>query len=194
MKNEHKYIGKSFPRIDGPAKVTGTAEYVHEMKLPGMLFARILKSPHASAKIKNIDTKLAKKMPGVKAVVTGKELNYKVGSLRKCTYETGQLPDFIKSNDIYEVFITAKLDGMGYVATYVNGTIVSCSTTGNGVTAEDITHSARYVLPNMINIGGAYFFHLGVYGALGIYSIGLTGGVLNGIFPGLKAKKRLPEK
>ena len=79
MKNEHKYIGKSFPRIDGPAKVTGTAEYVHEMKLPGMLYARILKSPHASAKIKSIDTKLAKKMPGVKAVITGKELNYKVG-------------------------------------------------------------------------------------------------------------------
>ena len=50
------------------------------------------------------------------------------------------------------------------------------------------------IIPNMINIGGAFFFHLGVYGALGIYSIGLAGGVLNGIFPGLKAKKRLSEK
>ncbi len=50
------------------------------------------------------------------------------------------------------------------------------------------------IIPNMINIGGAYFFHLGVYGALGIYSIGLAGGVLNGIFPALKAKKKLPEK
>jgi heavy metal translocating P-type ATPase len=50
------------------------------------------------------------------------------------------------------------------------------------------------IIPNMICIGGAYFFHLGVYGALGIYSIGLTGGVLNGMFPGFKAKKRLPEK
>ncbi len=50
------------------------------------------------------------------------------------------------------------------------------------------------VIPNMINIGGAFFFHLGVYGALGIYSIGLTGGVLNGIFPALKTKKKLAEK
>lgn len=50
------------------------------------------------------------------------------------------------------------------------------------------------VVPNMINIGGAFFFHLGVYGALGIYSIGLTGGVLNGMLPGRKAKKRLSEK
>ncbi len=50
------------------------------------------------------------------------------------------------------------------------------------------------IIPNMICIGGAYFFHLGVYGALGIYSIGLAGGVLNGIFPALKAKKKLPEK
>jgi Cu2+-exporting ATPase len=50
------------------------------------------------------------------------------------------------------------------------------------------------VIPNMINIGGAFFFHLGVYGALGIYSIGLTGGVLNGIFPTLKARKKISGK
>ena len=47
------------------------------------------------------------------------------------------------------------------------------------------------VIPNMINIGGAFFFHLGVYGALGIYSIGLTGGVINGIFPSLKTSKKI---
>lgn len=50
------------------------------------------------------------------------------------------------------------------------------------------------IIPNMINIGGAYFFHLGVYGALGIYSVGLAGGVLNGVLPGLKARKKIPEK
>lgn len=50
------------------------------------------------------------------------------------------------------------------------------------------------IVPNMINIGGAYFFHLGVYGTLGIYSVGLVGGVVNGIFPALKTKKKLPEK
>jgi len=50
------------------------------------------------------------------------------------------------------------------------------------------------VIPNMINIGGAYFFHLGVYGAMGIYSIGLAGGVVNGILPALKARKKLSVK
>ena len=45
------------------------------------------------------------------------------------------------------------------------------------------------IVPNMINIGGAFFFHLGIYGALGIYSVGLAGGVLNGV-----AKKRISEK
>ena len=42
------------------------------------------------------------------------------------------------------------------------------------------------VVPNTINIVGAYFFHLGIYGALGIYSIGLAGGVINGLLPTIK--------
>lgn len=50
------------------------------------------------------------------------------------------------------------------------------------------------LVPNMINIGGAFFFHLGVYGALGIYSIGLAGGVINGILPAFNAKKKLTKK
>ena len=55
------------------------------------------------------------------------------------------------------------------------------------------------IIPNTINIVGAYFFHLGVYGALGIYSIGLTGGVISGLLPAIKPgnkskKNRLPGK
>ncbi len=50
------------------------------------------------------------------------------------------------------------------------------------------------VVPNTINIVGAYFFHLGVYGAMGIYSIGLTGGVINGILPALKARYRMRKR
>jgi len=46
------------------------------------------------------------------------------------------------------------------------------------------------IIPNTINIVGAYFFHLGVYGALGIYSIGLTGGVISGLLPAIKAGKK----
>ena len=78
-KKNYRYIGKNIPRKDGVEKVTGTALYVQDMILQGMLYARIVKSPHAYARIKSIDTGGAEKMPGVRAVVTGKELSYKVG-------------------------------------------------------------------------------------------------------------------
>jgi xanthine dehydrogenase molybdenum-binding subunit len=54
-------------------KVTGKAVYTVDMKRPGMLYAKILRSPHASAKIKRIDTREAEAYPGVKAVITHEE-------------------------------------------------------------------------------------------------------------------------
>ncbi len=72
-------IGKSVPRIDGPEKVTGSATFTADMKLPGMLYARMLLSPHAHARILSIDTDKARQLPGVKAVLTGKDLPYRVG-------------------------------------------------------------------------------------------------------------------
>ncbi|HVP56807.1 MAG TPA: molybdopterin cofactor-binding domain-containing protein, partial [bacterium] len=72
-------IGKSVPRIDGPEKVTGSATFTADMKLPGMLYARMLLSPHAHAKIVSIDTTQAAALPGVKAVLVGKDLPYRVG-------------------------------------------------------------------------------------------------------------------
>jgi len=61
-------IGKRISRIDGPFKVSGRAKYSFDINRPGMLFGKILRSPHAHAKIKSIDTSAAEKMPGVKAV------------------------------------------------------------------------------------------------------------------------------
>jgi CO/xanthine dehydrogenase Mo-binding subunit len=63
-------IGRSTPRIDGPIKTQGQAEYTADIKLDGMLFGRILRSPYAHARIKSIDTSAAKAVPGVHAVVT----------------------------------------------------------------------------------------------------------------------------
>lgn len=74
-----RYIGKSIPRMESFEKVTGTARYVHDMALPGMLYARILTSPHAHARIVNIDVSKAEKLPGVRAVLVGSELPYKLG-------------------------------------------------------------------------------------------------------------------
>jgi CO/xanthine dehydrogenase Mo-binding subunit/aerobic-type carbon monoxide dehydrogenase small subunit (CoxS/CutS family) len=73
------YVGGEVNRVDAVAKVTGSATFVHDMILPGMLHARILTSPHASARIKRIDVSKAKAMPGVKAVLIGADVPYKLG-------------------------------------------------------------------------------------------------------------------
>ncbi|MDQ3012207.1 MAG: xanthine dehydrogenase family protein molybdopterin-binding subunit [Acidobacteriota bacterium] len=62
------HIGKRISRIDGPDKVSGRAKYTYDLNRPGMLFGKVLRSPHAHAKIVSIDLSVAEKMPGVKAV------------------------------------------------------------------------------------------------------------------------------
>jgi CO/xanthine dehydrogenase Mo-binding subunit len=70
--------------IDGIAKVTGRATYTFDVKLPGMLYGKILRSPYPHAKIVNIDFSKAMEIPGVKAVVTGKDtLGVKQGIWRR---------------------------------------------------------------------------------------------------------------
>ncbi|AEV28073.1 aerobic-type carbon monoxide dehydrogenase, large subunit CoxL/CutL-like protein [Sphaerochaeta pleomorpha str. Grapes] len=78
---EYSYssIGKDIHRLDALKKLSGQAVYVNDMILPGMLYARVKRSPHAHAKIVSIETSKARSLPGVRAVLTGKELPYKVG-------------------------------------------------------------------------------------------------------------------
>lgn len=78
-KKEFRHIGKSPDRSEALEKVTGRAMYVHDMELPGMLYAKVLHSPHARARIISIDISAAKALPGVKAVLTGKDSPYLVG-------------------------------------------------------------------------------------------------------------------
>jgi CO/xanthine dehydrogenase Mo-binding subunit len=68
--NPYKFVGTRSVRPDGLDKVTGRARFAADMKLPGMLYGQVLRSPHAHAKIVSIDTKAALAMPGVKAVIT----------------------------------------------------------------------------------------------------------------------------
>lgn len=70
---EYTSIGKRQTRVDALAKATGQASFCTDVRFPDMLHARILRSPHPHATIVNIDTSRAQKIPGVKAVVTGKE-------------------------------------------------------------------------------------------------------------------------
>ena len=65
-----KQLGKYRTRVDGMEKVTGKAKYTYDIKLPGMLYGAILRSPHPHAKIKNINAGKVQALPGVKAVLT----------------------------------------------------------------------------------------------------------------------------
>jgi CO/xanthine dehydrogenase Mo-binding subunit len=71
---EVKGVGLAIPRADGAEKVTGKTEYVADLKPKGMLHAKLLRSPHAHARIKKIDTSKAKALPGVRAVVTAADI------------------------------------------------------------------------------------------------------------------------
>jgi nicotinate dehydrogenase subunit B len=66
--SKFKYVGKSFKHSDAELKVTGKAKYTGDYKLPGMLFARILRPPAYGAKLKSVDTSAAEKLDGVKVV------------------------------------------------------------------------------------------------------------------------------
>ena len=65
-----KTVGHPAQRIDAVKRVTGAATYTGDIQLPGMLYARVLRSPHAHARIRRIDTSKAQALPGVKAILT----------------------------------------------------------------------------------------------------------------------------
>jgi len=67
-------VGLSIPRPDGPEKVTGHVQYVADMKLRGLLHAKLLRSPHAHARIVRIDVSKARALPGVRAVLTAADI------------------------------------------------------------------------------------------------------------------------
>jgi xanthine dehydrogenase YagR molybdenum-binding subunit len=67
-------VGHGQPRIDGAERVTGQATYTADIQLPGMLYGKILRSPHPHAKIKKIETRRAEKVPGVYTVLTYKNI------------------------------------------------------------------------------------------------------------------------
>ncbi|MGZ4829506.1 MAG: xanthine dehydrogenase family protein molybdopterin-binding subunit [Candidatus Angelobacter sp.] len=61
-------IGKRISRVDGPDKVSGRAKYTYDVHRPGMLYGKVVRCPHAHAKVVSVDTSAAEKMPGVKGV------------------------------------------------------------------------------------------------------------------------------
>lgn len=74
MADNFAIIGQKVPKYDGLQKVTGKVEYSTDVYLPGMLHGKILRSPHPHARILNIDTVGASRLPGVKAILLGKDV------------------------------------------------------------------------------------------------------------------------
>jgi len=73
-KSDHVVVGRRVPRIDGRDLVSGRAVFTDDIHLPGMLFGKILTSPHAHALVLKVDTARAEALDGVKAVITGADV------------------------------------------------------------------------------------------------------------------------
>jgi CO/xanthine dehydrogenase Mo-binding subunit len=73
MAEEYAVIGKKFPRIDAIEKVTGAAQYLGDLKIPRMLYGKILRSPFPHARILRLDTSRAQRLRGVRSIVTGND-------------------------------------------------------------------------------------------------------------------------
>ena len=73
-KSDFKLIGQPLPKIDAWGKVTGETRYADDLVLPRLAFGKLLRSPHAHARIRAVDTTRAKALPGVYAVITGHDL------------------------------------------------------------------------------------------------------------------------
>jgi aerobic carbon-monoxide dehydrogenase large subunit len=79
--NAHKYIGRSIRRREDHKLVTGRGKFVDDVKIPGMMHMAILRSPHAHAIIRRVELMDAKKSPGVRLVLSGADLNGRIGSI-----------------------------------------------------------------------------------------------------------------
>ncbi len=71
--SKYQIAGKRVPRVDAIPKATGAAIYTNDIRVAGMIYGKVLRSPHAHARIKRIDTSKALRLPGVKAVITAQD-------------------------------------------------------------------------------------------------------------------------
>ena len=74
LKRQFKYVGHSVPRVDGIDKVTGKAKFVGDLRVPGMLQGKILRSTYPHARLVSIDASQAESLPGVIAVLTASDV------------------------------------------------------------------------------------------------------------------------
>jgi 4-hydroxybenzoyl-CoA reductase alpha subunit len=88
-----RVVGKPHRKVDATAKVTGATKFADDLALPRMLYAKLLRSPHPHARIVAVDTAKARALPGVKAVLTGRDLPIPFGILPVSQDEHALAPD-----------------------------------------------------------------------------------------------------
>lgn len=96
MAGKLRVVGKAHRKIDATSKVTGATIFADDIALPRMLFAKLLRSPHPHARILRIDTTRAAAAPGVKAVLTGKDLPIPFGILPVSQDEHALAPERVR--------------------------------------------------------------------------------------------------
>ena len=94
-------VGKAIKRTEDPRLITGAAKYLDDLQLPGMAHAAILRSPHAHAIIKSIDTQKAAAMPGVLGVFTGKDFAH-LNPL-PCAWQAGGVENYVNTPRALEI-------------------------------------------------------------------------------------------
>src|SRR5215213_1379940 len=80
--DKHTLLNKRLTRVDGHVKASGAATYTHDRRVPGMLYGRVLRAPHAHARVLRVDASAARRIPGVKAVVGAADEEVVEGSNR----------------------------------------------------------------------------------------------------------------
>lgn len=81
-------VGRDQPRLDGAARLTGRAEFTDDVRLPGMLHAKVVRSPLPRARVVNVDTSAARRLPGVRAVVTREDAPQLAVGLHQPLFDT----------------------------------------------------------------------------------------------------------
>ena len=114
MAAEFTSVGKSLVKPDALPKVTGTVQYSEDMSLPGMLHGRVLRSPHAHAEVRRVDTSKAEALAGVEAVVTVADAPESQFTRSAMAYA---LPDFAFEGEVLDQRIIS--DKARYVGDWV---------------------------------------------------------------------------
>jgi CO/xanthine dehydrogenase Mo-binding subunit len=91
QRTHYNAVGRALGRVEGPAKVSGQATYAADIRLPGMVWGKALRSPLPHARLVRVDTSAAERLPGVLAVLTARDL-----------------PDVLIGRRVYDMLVLAR--------------------------------------------------------------------------------------